>query len=284
MDLNILISTIITATAALVAIIGGFLVSRVITLAGEKQSIERRLKEIDNDLKIKTEMLENIENIILEEEINDFIIENCEDLITENKTPQELLRENDSFELTEEDLTPHVEKLLSIKEIILESIEKSGQFPDDFDDFVKNSGIKIDTNRTWYEAVYNTLLKIASRNSWNLLLMPPIHSTSNVIEHRDKRRERDRLKNEVQVLTARKIEQEKILNEYGKPTGLWSGLFVLIYSFIVGIAYPSLLLPYPEGTYNDEKTKWLLIILFFSALFAIFAYLVISMYKLTQRK
>ena len=175
MDLNILISTIITATAALVAIIGGFLVSRVITLAGEKQSIERRLKEIDNDLKIKTEMLENIENIILEEEINDFIIENCEDLITENKTPQELLCENDSFQLTEEDLTPHVEKLLSIKEIILDSIEKSGQFPDDFDDFVKNSGIKIDTNKTWYEAVYNTLLKIASQDSWNPLLMPPIH-------------------------------------------------------------------------------------------------------------
>lgn len=64
MDLNILISTIITATAALVAIIGGFLVSRVITMASEKQSIERRLKEIDNDLKIKKEMLDNIENLI----------------------------------------------------------------------------------------------------------------------------------------------------------------------------------------------------------------------------
>lgn len=53
MDLNGLISTIISSTAALVAIIGGFLVSRVISLSSEKNSIVRRLREINNDLKSK---------------------------------------------------------------------------------------------------------------------------------------------------------------------------------------------------------------------------------------
>ena len=53
MDLNGLISTIISSTAALVAIIGGFLVSRVITLSGEKNGILKKIKEIDKELDIK---------------------------------------------------------------------------------------------------------------------------------------------------------------------------------------------------------------------------------------
>ena len=72
-DLNILISTIISATAALVAIIGGFLVSRVITLSSEKNSIVRRLKEINNELSNKQEILDRVELILLEDDVDDFI-------------------------------------------------------------------------------------------------------------------------------------------------------------------------------------------------------------------
>lgn len=44
MDSNLLISTV--ATAALIAIIGGFLISRVITLASERESQKQILRDV----------------------------------------------------------------------------------------------------------------------------------------------------------------------------------------------------------------------------------------------
>jgi len=67
MDLNILISTIVTATAALVAIIGGFLVSRVITMASERKGIER-IRELKNDLSAKRKMYDRAELVLLNED------------------------------------------------------------------------------------------------------------------------------------------------------------------------------------------------------------------------
>jgi len=46
MDLNGLINTIIASTAALVAIIGGFLVSRVLALSSERVAVERSLMRL----------------------------------------------------------------------------------------------------------------------------------------------------------------------------------------------------------------------------------------------
>jgi len=290
MDLNILISTIITATAALVAIIGGFLVSRVITMASEKQSIERRLKEIDNDLKIKKEMLDNIENLIFEDDINEFIQDHCEELIIEEKNLQEILCENDYYELNEEDLKPYVEELISIRDRLNETMERSEDIPVEFKDFINQNKFQIDGRKDWYELVYTILRKerLGSR-SWSLhmidpKIISPHVSVYNAQIYRDRIKNRDQLRSEVEFLTIRKNEQQKILDDYKKTSGLWSGLAVLVYACIVGIAYPSLLLPYPEGIYDDKKTKWLLIALFFSALFVIFTYLAVSIYKLTQRK
>ena len=283
-DLNGLISTIITATAALVAIIGGFLVSRVITLAGEKQSIERRLQEIDNDLTIKKEMLENIEKVIFEEDIDDFIQNHCEELIIEGKSLEEILRDDDSCNFSEEDLKPYVEELITIRDKTIEMIEKSEDLPSDFTEFINDNGIQIEGKKSWYELVYKIIRKNVLGTGFLYDLEPPVLSIMDAQTYREKVKYRDELRNEVYFLSVRKNEQQKILNDYVKPYGLWSGLAVLIYSCIVGIAYPCILLPYPEETYNDVKTKWLLISLFFSALIAIFIYLAVSMHKLTRRK
>src|SRR5699024_3830435 len=57
MNLEVLISTIVTSTAALIAIIGGFLVSRVITLSSEQNGINRKLRELNNEINAKKNLL-----------------------------------------------------------------------------------------------------------------------------------------------------------------------------------------------------------------------------------
>lgn len=143
MDLNGLISTIISSTAALVAIIGGFLVSRVISLSSEKNSIVRRLREINNDLKSKKELLNTIEIDLLEDDIDSFINEYSKEIIIENKPFDELLEYDKSYNLTVEQLKPYIVELLSIRDEIINLMDDAESLPEEFNDFIRINGFNI---------------------------------------------------------------------------------------------------------------------------------------------
>lgn len=163
MDLTELISTIITSTAAIVAIIGGFLVSRVISISSEQ--------------KVRLNVLQDIRN----------------------------------------------------------KIQKS-----DTEMKLFGSNYEPDSDVAKYMVLENEYLK--------------------------------------------KLENEQliILNNT-RPSGVLSGMLVLFYACVVGIAYPISLLPYPLDTYNDIVTKWFLLCLFYSELLAIFVYLFLNLQILTRK-
>jgi hypothetical protein len=301
-DLTDLITTIISSTAALVAIIGGFLVSRVITLSSEKNAITRRLGEINAELDSKINMYDNIGLLLLESDVDDFFHEYAEDILIYEKPIQEILDEEDSADLTEDELKPYIEMLLTIYNHVIDMIDNTDDdysLPRSFDDFVKDNEVSLNDNKDWYELVYNTIYKEFQRDlqrqaSSNPLLGfhplirvpdPAIYnfrSISNAKWYGDKIKERNILKDELQILTVMKEEQKKTLSNYGQISGIWSGLAVLAYSSIAGIVIPILLLPYPLNTYDDAVTRKVLLVLFFSHLIILFIYLAVSMYKLTK--
>ncbi|GMA64214.1 hypothetical protein NZD89_02515 [Alicyclobacillus fastidiosus] len=295
MDLDILVSTIITATAALVAIIGGFLVSRVIAISSERGGIERRLREINNDLSAKEAMLKRVELTLLEQDVEDFIRDNHEKILLEEKSLDELLADDKNrYYPSAEELKPYIDELKQIQEELMDLIQSS---EDDitsltFDEFASGVSFKLSHRKEWYELTYNTLKKLSAKRentlasvfSYPLPLDIPVISNARIQTYREKVKERDRLRDEVHILKMQKDGQIKILGDYGKPIGLWSGLFVLIYSCIVGIGYPSIYLPCPKNVYNDTFIKWLLIGLFFSELIALFIYLIFALYRLTKSK
>lgn len=301
MDLNILISTIVTATAALVAIIGGFLVSRVITMSSERKGIERRVREIRNDLLAKRDIYENAEEILLEEDVDDFIRDNLEELVKREKTLEEIVEDDDYNNRSIEELQPYLEKL---EQLILE-VEGmvNGSYRDDisndFESFLKDEQIKVKYPQEMYlyKDVFYYIKKTLPKRQANPLIsaFPDVHqsvmmkpsliSSIGPVNHqlyRDKKKNRDTLKDEVKILTLQLEEQEKILEDYAKPRGFWGGLIVLIYASIIGVAYPTTLLPYPMNTYDDGATKWLLVSLFVSQLVVLFAYLTFEMYRMTK--
>jgi hypothetical protein len=87
---------------------------------------------------------------------------------------------------------------------------------------------------------------------------------------------------ELKSLKEQVKKQEQIVKRNSKPAGIWSGLVVLFYACVVGIGWPSTLLPYTENMYNDDLTKKVLLIFFFSEIIIIFIYLAINMRKLTR--
>ncbi|MED3627826.1 hypothetical protein P4478_12245 [Bacillus subtilis] len=295
MDLNGLISTITTSTAALVAIIGGFLVSRVISLSSEQTGIKRKIREIDNDLLAKKELLQNVEDYLLEDDARDFLEDNIIKIL-QQETLSEIINQDTNNNRSEEELKPYFNEMQNIIKELYTLINKLEKFGDDFDDFYKenNHSLKDIEKRDLYEIAYEGMMDLIrdsqSQNSdpfaigLNLSSLSSFRPRSVNLEYRDKSKERDRLDADIRVLELQIEEQRKILNDYGKPHGVWGGFAVLVYACIVGIIYPSMLLPYPTETYNDNLTKYWLLFLFFSQLVALFVYLAFAMFKLMKNK
>lgn len=304
MDLNPLITTIVTATAALTAIIGGFLISRVITLSSEQSSIRRRLREIKIDITAKEQLYIEAEKNLLEEDREDFIYEHYEDL-TINKTPLKVVLENQSGVFrgrSTEELSSVVDEITSIDSALKKLFEDRGirysdDLPDELDNFKTLAPEALEGRKSWYELLYDAykykLPKRPKSRSPGLspladieFIPPPsfhnIQTQSEAQAYQQKKRDRDTYKNEISYLKQQMLEQQKILEDFGKPHGMWSGLAVLVYASIVGIGYPITLLPYPKETYNDEGTRYLILLLFLSQLLVLFVYLGINMYLLTK--
>lgn len=72
-DPNWLYSTIAQSTAALVAIIGGFLVSRVVSLAGTREALQRRCRELESRLAGVEPRLEDVKQRRFEWDADDFL-------------------------------------------------------------------------------------------------------------------------------------------------------------------------------------------------------------------
>lgn len=280
MDLNILISTIMTSTAALVAIIGGFLVSRVITLSGEKNAIQKKILEIEKEIEIKSRLLKSSVQKVEDEEIDDFVRYYAEDILFKGKTVESILEEDQSIKLNKELLDYIVVRMEEILDIIIEFINDTNEdeFYNDFDEFVRQNNIKIEKDRGWYKYIFNLFI---SQGGVFIEKFKPI------IESQEYRSNVNKVKifeDEIKVLKALKSAEEDMLQSYGKVSGLWGGLGVLIYACVVGIIVPSFLLPYPMGIYDDVATRGVLLGLFISELVILFVYLGFSMYKLTEHK
>src|SRR5699024_5459366 len=270
MNLEVLISTIVTSTAALIAIIGGFLVSRVITLSSEQNVINRKRRELNNEINAKRDSLSQVTEYIISEDALDFISDNLGEL-SEDELPLKYIHKEDRYtELTLEQLEPYVELYNFIFNELQTLTSEFRSLPSDFDDFKKRLTIELSLPKKldWYELAYDFIYESLPKKSNNSFFpdITTLTSFQNRIRpvnhyYHNQVKIKEQLEKELAVLNLQKAEQDKILTEYGKPNGVWSGLIVLIYSSIVGIAYPITLLPYPMNTYNDSFTKTVLITL-----------------------
>lgn len=292
MDLNTLISTIVTSTAALVAIIGGFLVSRVISISSEQNGIKRKIREIDNDLIAKKEIKANIEKYLFEDDLNDFMSKkNIKRLVLYSKSLEEIIEEDEFTYLTKEELQPHFDQLRSIAKELFAKIEEldEDEISNSFNEIKEQvGGFKYPEREKWYKRVFEVLNDEATKSQQTGILSQvynydiPISTIAPNSDYKDKKKELGQIEDEIKIIELQKKAQVELLSNYGKPVWIWSGIGVLFYASLVGIIYPSTLLPYPLETYNDGLTKWFLLSLFYSQLLALFVYLSFAMYKLTH--
>lgn len=310
-DLTSLITTVASATAALVAIIGGFLVSRVISLSTENGGIKRRLNELQHDIDNKNQIFDDVNEWLLKFDIDNFVTTKVIEMVVAEQSLDTILEETRFDSLTIQELEPTYIQLNEMTNEMYEYLKKRDDNEiDDFDinetDFKEiqkdafNTGMKdIYEYESWYEMIYDELqfrileelpepTQTIGQGAWAIEIpkfnirvgsLPPasrlnissVKKDYTVFHQRDN--ERADAQYALALLKGQYEELEKTYNDYAKPKGVISGLLVLAYASVVSIAYPLTLLPYETNHYNDSQTKWLILSLFFSQFLLLFAYL-----------
>ncbi|MEQ6355890.1 hypothetical protein ABNX05_14770 [Lysinibacillus sp. M3] len=287
MDLTSLITTIISATAALVAIIGGFLVSRVISLSNDQSFLRRKIEEINITIESKTDLVKSITKYLFEDDLKDFVTKSNMKLLIDDYSLEEIIREDDYTYLSKEELEPYFIILLEIKEEVYKIYHSDSYSMEFFEEIIEQKKIKHIERSEWYSIMLDaiisseTILGISSM-PYSPIIRRTIAPTNT--DYKDKKREKEQLIYEIEVLRKQELEQWRAITDQLETKWVWSGIGVLIYSSIFGILYPATLLPYDINIYNNEQTKTFLLILFGSCLLSIFIYLIFATYKLTNFK
>lgn len=261
------------------AIIGGFLVSRVIAIASEQAGVQRKMREINNEIQTKVGygdiILEYLHNI----DISNFIEDrNVIRGLLEGKSLEEIFKEQKTKSVSIAQLRPHFEQLEEILEEILDAKETT------LADLKEKQPLKHPKKERWYTLVLAGIDAMAYESPVTSLLAGGMNIPTPKIdkEYQEKEKMVSQFETELTILSAQKEEQKRILEDFGKPKYVTSGLIVLAYAAAVGIIYPSILLPYPKDTYDDHLTKWWILGLFFSHIVAIFGYLFMAMRGLSR--
>lgn len=286
MDLTSLITAIMSSTAALVAIIGGFLVSRVISLSNDQSFLKRKIEEINITIDSKNELVNSITKFLFEDDLNDFVTTSNMKLLINDYSLEEIIKEDEYTYLSKEELEPYFIILLEIKEEVFKIWNAAGFSKEFFEKIIEQKKIKHNERSEWYSTMLDAIIDFFSPDrgsitnlTYRSITPPPINT-----DYRDREREKEQLIYEIEFLQKQKQEQERAINDQLETKWVWSGIGVLIYSSIFGILYPATLLPYKLNYYNDEQTKYFLLLLFGSCLFAIFIYLVFAIYKIANLK
>lgn len=314
MDLTPLISTIITSVAALVAIVGGLLVSRVISLANDQHFYNREIETLDMELKPKEEELEVIFTKIasltasLEKmKINDFFTNDTLEAIYANESLENILTEKGLPKNKQyESLYKSARAMCLEIEQAIEQAAETQTFDYTYATLAQiNPSLRYAEDKqlaplyarlcsVYKNAKFGNLLSMFGTESLtqNLALVDNYPSVlsgytaqstleDDLAHQMSKKRDNQAA---VSYLKKQRSHLVKASNRYVKTSGVWIGLLVLVVSSCIGIVYPAILLAYPDKAYSEATTKLLLICLFITSLLLLFLYIGGYLLNVTRNK
>jgi len=299
-DPNWLLSTIVQSAAAFIAILAGFIVSRLISLSAERNGIEIKIKDAKTQLAIKAKNLEEFHLAHLEWDAWEFI---------ETKAViRELLKNRGEISLsnamnlspdsqrTEKELLPYWEfATQTIKEafrLLIENLERLPEETVDFGKFLKEikqgdtAGHEFDLFFRVYIYLLTAVEKSTTRSPFNMYIptmsswqMPEVVPVAEANRYSDLLKDIQTLEQEKNALNIQLTDFRAQLKNIGVPQGLYSGVIILVYFACVGIVYPVLLMPLSSEEFTPFL-KWSVSLLFFSGLLLFFVYLLFSIKQL----
>lgn len=289
-DPNWLLSTIVQSSAAFIAIVAGFIISRLLALSSERSGIQTRIRDLELQLNIKKENIDALEKNLLTWDAEDFL-ENSDvvDKIIESKGQVSLA---DAMKLvtylnrSEDELRLYWEDAIKVTKDAFHLIEENlTEFlveSENFEVLLKNLGVNISSYRLKiYREIFDFYLREyeksqnlfgAMMNSIANIRMPDFRSVSETNSYETLKRDTENLKRDKNALEIQVADLRIQSQQLGQPQGVTLGIVFLFYFSLVGIVVPILLMPFAIDKFTSYH-KWAIITLFVSGLIFFFVYL-----------
>ncbi|MEK5176757.1 hypothetical protein NST63_26815 [Heyndrickxia sp. FSL W8-0496] len=260
-----LLTAIITISAGLVAIIGGFLVSRLIALSSERNSIQGKISEYQQEIKRINEKIDEQNKELYKIDLkwfsqkafsnNDFHIPPLSELV------------KDEFinigKRTEEELKPIYEDIVKRRGDFLE-----GARAPKMDSKVKDvlSNIKLSDLNLPFTIPIKTEEELEKEKKQKRATERNNYHTSRK-QHLDVIKE---LEKEKKYWDEKIEDNQLLLKHVGKPRGIVGGIVFIVMSIIFGIVTPICYLPMKSGDMTESLRY-----VFLGGLFVILLYFII---------
>lgn len=284
-DAGTLLATLSQASAVLVAIIGGLLVSRLVAISSEKDGLRRlllaakgRVLHIESDLSEASEIrLDRARSDLYDTAVEDFIAEPCPDL---DKIINDSLRRG----TTVDELKPYALKLQertkSAQTAIQDHLKRNDTNGLEFEELLERGLTFNDDDQDLHERVFTQLRKKLRSDPYGYGLVDfpvSVEYVTSAREIRERRRDEE-LRSESDLKTQLKAalnERDRLseeLERIGKPVGVASAVWMLGILSVLGILIPVVVMAF-EPVVLATWMKVTLISCFVAGLLAILGYI-----------
>jgi len=127
-DLTALLTTVAGCTATIIAIVGGFIASKLISLSTRRSDSVKSLNEVLEELDFKQNKMEELIKKVTEDDAKDFIRKNIIEFVKNTKLV-DLYKKEDRLNIRYEDLIPFWDKCKNswqeVKKVILDKNYKN---------------------------------------------------------------------------------------------------------------------------------------------------------------
>ncbi|WP_310604791.1 hypothetical protein [Anaerosporobacter sp.] len=257
MDFSSFYFSIAGCSATIIAIIGGFIASKLISISADRDNILDRIKEINDELSMKTKQHEDIVQRLNDDDALDFIRDNIE-LLVDNRPLEVVYKPEEKPSLDYFTAEQYWKRALALCREIADL--ETNQMEDTNSDKVPVYLAKKYTDDFDYgvcKKVFRELNKRARQRNRNTFdfsnalidvgdIVPP---TINNWYHQ-KSDEAEKLETRIDELKFEKIQYEEKKKQVKKPRGMKSGLFLFIAFSILGVFFP-LICVLVNGTLNS---------------------------------
>jgi hypothetical protein len=290
-DPNWLLSTIVQSAAAFVAIVAGFIISRLLALSAERSSLQAKVRDIKIQIGIKKQNLDVLEKQLLEWDAENFLKDSdVLDMIIESGgqiSLAETMKRKTGCKRSEDELRPYWDEAITVTKNAFQIVkDKFSELAEsgDIDIFLKNLGLNLYSYRQKiYFRVFGQISKEYEKrrnpfgvmmNSISSISMPDngIRSLDEINRYRSLEQDTETIGRDKNALETQLTDLEVQLKQFGRPKGVKLGIIFLAYFSFVGIVIPVFLLPFPPEQFT-LTLKWGIFLLFISGLVFFFIYL-----------
>lgn len=286
-DLTSILTTIAACSASIVAILGGFIASKLIAINAERNEVDTRISELDEEIGFFTKERDMLQEQLDEDDALDFICDNIEYIINRSSL-DDVYKEEERPRLEKEVLRPYWNRAEKTHSQYCAIVKKSigiGNYEEN-DDGVPVEAAKVFTHDFEYAVCKKICEHIEKQGSLPAALLrgldAPIITGKWYADTQEKVTSAD---NKISYLMMQRKQQETRFKALKKPKGMKLGLALFAVFSAINIVYPLSLSPYVTESYQCySQTKIVAVSAFAVGLALIMIYLVYLLHWGNKKK